>query len=123
MSITEDYVSFETAKLLKEKGFVANDKIYKAYNLKDKFLINSDGNFNYDTEIPAPTHQIVMKWLREIYGYFIEIDYDSYETENGDSVVTQIGYSFSLQKKEKPDKYEYIHDWIYDTSKKRSKKL
>ena len=53
--ITEDYVSFETAKLLKEKGFLANDRIYKVYHLEDKSLTNSDGNFNHDTEIAAPT--------------------------------------------------------------------
>lgn len=64
INITEDYCDFETSKLLKEKGFIANDRIYKAYNLKNKSLINSDGNFNYDTEIPAPTHQMAMKWLR-----------------------------------------------------------
>lgn len=25
------------------------------------------------------------------------------------------GYSFTLQKKEKPTDYEYIHNWVYDT--------
>lgn len=115
MSITEDYVSFEIAKLLIEKGFLANDRIYKAYNLKDKSLINSDGNLNYDTEIPAPTHQMAMKWLREVHNYFIEINYGSYVTEDSDSVTTQIGYSFTVQKKEKPTEHEYIHDWVYDT--------
>ena len=60
--ITEDYVSFETAKLLKEKGF--DKKCFTVYN--------SDGKF-YDTrygiapsiEITAPTLQMAMKWLRE----------------------------------------------------------
>lgn len=109
--ITEDYVSFETAKLLKEKGFIANDRIYKAYRLKDKSLINSDGNFNYDTEIPAPTHQMAMKWIREIHGCFIEIDYDSYQNADDDGMTA--GYSFAIQKKEKPDDYEYIHGLVY----------
>lgn len=27
----------------------------------------------------------------------------------------ETGYSFTLQKKENPTEYEYIHDWIYDT--------
>ena len=78
INITEDYCDFETSKLLKEKGFIANDRIYKAYNLKDKSLINSDGNFNYDTEIPAPTHQMAMKWLRS-KGIVIVIKFEAGE--------------------------------------------
>ena len=62
--ITEDYVSFETAKLLKENGF--DEKCFTVYN--------NDGKF-YDTrygiapsiEIPAPTLQMAMKWLRNIH--------------------------------------------------------
>jgi len=58
---------------------------------------------------------MAMKWIREVGNLFIEIDYDSYETEDGDSVATQIGYSFSLQRKENPGNYEYIHNWVYET--------
>lgn len=120
--ITEDYVSFETAKLLKKKGFdVYGDgsfgssiKVWMEYSPFGKIRDISTATPSVKG-FPAPTLQMAMKWIREVGNLFIEIDYDSYETEDSDSVTTQIGYSFSLQKKEKPNKYEYIHDWVYDT--------
>ena len=64
--ITEDYVSYETAKLLKEKGFNWDCKTKKFYPEPD-----------YDQESPngvyAPTLQMAMKWLREVHGLFIFI--------------------------------------------------
>lgn len=80
--ITEDYVSFEIAKLLKEKGFdepVAT--CYSNYNgLKPYTLINT-GVYSYknSTEhspfwISAPTLQMAMKWLREVHRLFICVE-------------------------------------------------
>ena len=69
MNITEDYVSFEVAKLLKEKGFIT----------PCKWLYCRDGTFWYigsvwDKEMfPAPTLQMAMKWLREEKNVYIEI--------------------------------------------------
>ena len=75
-TIKEDYVSFETAKLLKEKGF---DKypIFPCY--KDdgsKLFIDIPttlDTINYHF-IPAPTLQMAMKWLREVHNIDIVID-------------------------------------------------
>lgn len=112
VKITEDYVSFETAKLLKEKGFLANDRIYKVYHLEDKSLTNSDGNFNHDTEIAAPTLQMALKWLRVIHNIIITIDFDKYEGMDNNIVI---GFGFSIQKKEHPDVYYYVNNQVYDT--------
>lgn len=75
--ITEDYVSFETAKLLKEKGF---DELCPTFYETDEpdngprysnklgwFLHNSyDYSDRYGKMIiSAPTLQMAMKWLRE----------------------------------------------------------
>ena len=57
--ITEDYVSLETAKLLKEKGFDGN--CHNSY--LDGVLF--DSSFNKDGFVKAPTLQMAMKWLRE----------------------------------------------------------
>lgn len=72
-TISEDYISFETAKLLKKKGFIENclmrynrvgDLVEEAY----KF------NWNFQTiDYSAPTLQIVMKWLREVHNMYYEI--------------------------------------------------
>lgn len=71
---TEDYVSFETAKLLKEKGFNWNtdkqfnsDKIVGDYNITDRSRYP-------ERYLDAPTLQMVMKWLRENYCLYIDIE-------------------------------------------------
>lgn len=72
--ITEDYVSFETAKLLKEKGFPQS-------TFRCHYII--DGNVHYksfenrcgfgDYDIIAPTLQMAMKWLREVHSVYYDI--------------------------------------------------
>lgn len=61
--LTEDYCSYEVAKLLKEKGF-EQYKCQHSYNSKGVFQW-SDNLDPY--EYSAPTHQMAMKWLREIH--------------------------------------------------------
>jgi hypothetical protein len=71
--INEDYVSFETAKLLKEKGF--NSVVCKN---SPHYYYNMDGEFSgpsWDSEYPAPTLQMAMKWLRVNYSIHIEPRY------------------------------------------------
>ena len=80
--ITEDYVSFETAKLLKKKGF--DEQCYAYYNifydndgkslkLWRKYPHRAQPNSDY---LNVPTLQMAMKWLREVYGLFIRITED-----------------------------------------------
>lgn len=64
--ITEDYVSFEIAKLLKEKGF--NEiKCNTCYKWNGNFCNNRRSMSGIDNEIcyQAPTLQMAMKWLRK----------------------------------------------------------
>ena len=73
--IEEDYVSFEVAKLLKEKGFpqstfrfhyiIEGNSYYKSFE-------NRCGFGDYD--IIAPTLAIAMKWLREVYNLHIWVE-------------------------------------------------
>lgn len=106
--IEEAYVSFECAKLLKEKGF--DEPCYQCYVLFDKFvetlyyefavnsklikferlyadeqpLINSKGfrdlinNKDKSRVFAAPTLQMAMKWLREVHKVNIEIHYNRF---------------------------------------------
>ena len=62
--ITEDFVSVEVAKLLKEKGMDKN--VFNHYVPQH----NDDGT---SEAVAVCTLQIAMKWLREKYGIFIEI--------------------------------------------------
>lgn len=66
--IKEDYVSFEIAKLLKEKGFdgcatsfLENGNMFPTCIVKRK------------EHYPAPTLQMAMKWLREVCKCYIHI--------------------------------------------------
>lgn len=72
--ITEDYVSFEIAKLLKEKGF---DTAVRHYYQKINDITYHIGDFRnwnaFDMWYSMPTLQMVMKWLREEKGVYIEI--------------------------------------------------
>lgn len=70
-TISEDYVSFETAKLLKEKGFDEPTLYYYiAGHLLQHYSLLSNGD---TAGTSAPTLQMAMKWLREKYNLFIEI--------------------------------------------------
>ena len=73
--IVEDYVSFETAKLLKEKEF---DEATLGYYLDDKDKLyfdrsSDDWNSNHVGYISAPTLQRARKWLREVHNLHIEV--------------------------------------------------
>ena len=74
--ITEDYVSFEVAKLLKEKGF---DCLCHSYFRKDNpnNLVKGTCGANWN-DVPfftsRPTLQMTMKWLREVHGYVIVVE-------------------------------------------------
>ena len=85
--ITEDYVSFETAKLLKEKGF--NERTIYGY-IENKGIVTdccycnipgfpSDYDYNNTKTMghhiyAKPTLQMAMKWLREEYRLFVNIE-------------------------------------------------
>lgn len=70
--IKEAYVSFEVAKLLKEKGF--DERSFASYDLKSQL----QEGYGYWNKTPiwyaAPTHQMAMKWLREVHKIDIDID-------------------------------------------------
>ena len=101
--ITEDYVSSETAKLLKEKGFrewcrkcygldVRHNgepiDVDEEYELKDAGRENEIeyvdggrmydygcGNFNPGSPYAAPSLYVAMKWLREVHHLVIQIEF------------------------------------------------
>jgi hypothetical protein len=63
VTIEEDYVSFETAKLLKEKGF---DKDWAGGSIEE-YLNGIEG-------YSLPTLAASMKWLREVYNFHIWVE-------------------------------------------------
>ena len=80
-TINEDYVSFETARLLKEKGF--NERLITYYlateDKKESYfqiMAFTDDKIDNNRSVYcylAPTHQMTMKWLREVHNFYIWI--------------------------------------------------
>ena len=73
MNIQEDYVSFETAKLLKEKGF--DEKLQYYYDTDGILVRCHRGQYfsNKSNAFIAPTQAMTMKWLRDIYKLDIDV--------------------------------------------------
>jgi hypothetical protein len=111
--ITEEYCNFEVAKLLKEKGF--DERGLCVYAVKEeRFYTFGDWVENsclLPHLISAPTHQMVLKWLREVHQLLITIDYDRYECEDDKSIV---GYGYNIQFKDYPEDYCKISEFVYD---------
>lgn len=79
--ITEDYCSFEVAKLLKDKGFDEKcEYCYAYFDDNDIRVFELRPNKNVqnlaENRYPYVTHQIAMKWLREMYKKHCDIGYD-----------------------------------------------
>ena len=62
--IKEVYVSYETSKLLKEKGF-SSDDCHTAYDEDKVFFWYGDYSKDRKGIVDAPTQALAMKWLRE----------------------------------------------------------
>ena len=79
MNITEDYVSFEVAKLLKSKKFHVPTRSH--YDSRGGFgffdISKIDWNnykcFRERRCYSAPTIQMAMKWLREVHNFHIAV--------------------------------------------------
>ena len=73
--IKEAFVSFEIANLLKEKGF--HEACIATYNSTTKNFqieeIYEDWTIHWKGYISAPTQQMAMTWLREVYNIDIII--------------------------------------------------
>jgi hypothetical protein len=94
--ITEDYCSYEVAKLLKEKGFeILTGKVYDNQNKLDyqNVVCWQEERLPY---ISAPTHQMAMKWLREEKRTSIIIEFD----------LTKRGYCPYVHQ------LDYDMDWV-----------
>lgn len=98
--MTEDYCDFETAMLLKEKGF--NELTTKAY----PYFEGKD----YKYDISCPTLQMAMKWLREVHKIDIDIDvYSKHSWCDSTDYCTSIfshGHRIMVEKNEVFDAYE-----------------
>ena len=106
--ITEDYVSFEIAKLLKEKGF---DELCHGYfrkdNPNDLVKVAQAANWNDEPFFTSrPTLQMAMKWLREVHNinpvpYALSLGwaFDVFDLSNRDITGCKEIYSMNFPSK------------------------
>ena len=93
-TITEDYVSFEVARLLKEKGFpqeydIYHSLVYNEEDYEDEYevqrmvletkLVKAGTLSSYPIGVPEPkcyccTLQMAMKWLRDVHDFNVNIE-------------------------------------------------
>lgn len=82
--VTEDYCSYEVSKLLKEKGF--NIPTHTFYDpSKSHYIVKFDPcliDRNAGTCVSAPTHQMALKWLREVHNILIVVEPHTYDYVN-----------------------------------------
>lgn len=114
--ITEDYIGYETAKLLKEKGF-ESDECIAIYDLGgNNAFIRDSGIFDNGPEdylefqwgeewrrfgyYLAPTLQMAIKWLEEVHHILVVPDYIYEFTDT--SWVYKI---YRLGENGKPERY------------------
>ena len=72
--MTEEFVTLETAKLLKEKGF--DEPCSISVNIEDgrKYMSNRTNSEMPKKVCTQPTQSIAQKWLREIKGVYVWVE-------------------------------------------------
>ena len=97
MTVTEDYVSFEIVKLLKEKGFDTGVRyFYQKIGDDITYHIGDFRNWNaHGMWYSIPTLQMAMKWLREVHELYIEVSL-SCDRENSNTKIFDASI-FNLQ--------------------------
>ncbi len=107
--IKEQYVTYSTACLLKEKGF--DEKCKGFYSKKkgqvgrfkywegDGFSHSDFKDWDYEVMVSAPTQAMAMRWLREKHRLFINIsaDYEYVDTDwDSDNDEMNIFYKIEI---------------------------
>ena len=113
--VKEAYCSFEVAKLLKERGFV--ESCYGRYSVRSKEFnldttrpCNNGGNFLYC----APTHQMAMRWLREVHDIETCVEYS----------IPDDAYNYTIIVKDVTNGFTIIHsEDIYEVYEKATDEL
>ena len=86
--VKESYVDFDTAKLLKEKGFDEECRgfFHTAFESPRLSTWNIDRkNSDYKECVSSPTYQMVMAWLRAKHNIMVEI-YLPHEYEHEEEI-------------------------------------
>lgn len=106
----EQLITFETAKLAKEKGFEIPVSNY--YNVAEPDRIVTVGAFNHNCKrhgnvtVSAPTQSLLQKWLREKHKIDIRVDPPTEKEGEYNSQIFEKRYSCSWGSADSFDSYE-----------------
>ena len=120
----EELITFETAKLAKQKGFNIealnfytkpkskmfgideHGRSYSAHNTPKKlYTIGKDAALNIESVYPAPTQSLLQKWLREEHKFHVEV----FINDSSINKLEEYTYNISL-----PRIKEDEVNWKYD---------
>lgn len=105
--IQEDYVSFEIAKLLKEKGFPIEEFHKGIIGTFKGIAVSKITKEMIEKEILSCIPQsVVMKWLRKVHNIFVSIDYSH--------ICEQFRYTICL-KDSSLRNYDAHTDYIFNS--------
>lgn len=119
----EEFVPYELAVKLKEKGFIHDYNLYgykPIYTDVDTMaLIWNNGAYEKDyfgENIPCPSISEVLKWLRDEKKLYVEpCVLSDTDTDADNKVVNEYTYwSFSITHIETGDMIYFKHEHIYD---------
>jgi hypothetical protein len=70
----EQLITFETAKLAKEKGFNTSNTGYRYDKKGDRIMDTPLDRLLWGTNYPIATQSLLQKWLRDIHNIHIKVD-------------------------------------------------
>lgn len=126
MEIKPTYVTFEQAKLLKEKGFKSKSRYYDGSGelVKVPDIPENDyrhtNNFAQRFRYEAPEQWQVLEWLRVEKGIWVHVYYltdrncwcwDCYKYLE-DGLLNEPGFSFNMNLKSPQEAYSAAFDYI-----------
>ena len=121
--IVESYCSFDVSKLLKEKGFdeeietlIRPDetRYYLDQNSVSRMSHSTIRNSNiniYSDDVSCPTHQMAIKWLREVHKIHITVGY----TFKADANLADNYVSYCFEIENAKTLFYYARDEWYNT--------
>lgn len=118
--IKEQYVSFDTARMLKEASFdVPCRRHYtKSGSTWETAVPETIDDSKSCTWFPCPTQALAARWLREVYGFCISVDYWKPDDALFYCNITQFRYGTHRLRKIYSSYEEALEDGIQDCLKR-----
>lgn len=118
--IEESYVSFDTARMLKDASFnVPCRRHYTKSGSTWETAVPETNDESRDfTWFPCPTQALAARWLREVYGFCISVDYWKPDDALFYCNITQFRYGTHRLRKIYSSYEEALEDGIQDCLKR-----